>query len=330
MTPTSVLVDCLDKHGRILWRERVPLSGGRDAFTIGRSVAADVVLDDPYAAPMHLSLRIDEDGHLLLTDLGSINGISIDGHVHRDARDLRLPGNTFRVGATHLRLRSAGDSLAPEIPYRAGHRWLNNGNGIAAAAIFLAAALILYAGWLAASRDLAAHVATLTLGTAGLTAVWVGFWALLSRIMLGEWRWLRHTTIAVGVSGLAICATNISEIALFAASLPTLSPRWLNAIGVVVLLFAHLRSASHLERARSAAIALVLPIILLAGGYWMQNRTEMRDVNHIGAQVPIYPSYVRVRAAGDMEGYFRDLNSLRTSSDRKLADAVAAEGHPDE
>jgi pSer/pThr/pTyr-binding forkhead associated (FHA) protein len=76
----------------------VPLTGD---CTVGRGRAADLRLADPSASRLHLRLRLDEGG-ASAEDLGSHNGLRVNGARTRGARRLRS-GDRLEVGATVLR-----------------------------------------------------------------------------------------------------------------------------------------------------------------------------------------------------------------------------------
>jgi hypothetical protein len=74
------------------------LSGSR--LLIGRSRDCDVTLDDPNVSRRHAELR-NEDGRWIVTDLGSTNGIKVNGHrVDRVALE---PGDELQLGLARLR-----------------------------------------------------------------------------------------------------------------------------------------------------------------------------------------------------------------------------------
>src|SRR5262245_8102032 len=117
MSTERVVVEGLDGQGRVQWRERLMLNGSRRTFTIGRSIDADVTLDDPHAAALHASVEITQDGRVLASDLDSLNGLVISGKRYREARGVELPDNTLQIGQTQLRVRTAHERLQPERPY---------------------------------------------------------------------------------------------------------------------------------------------------------------------------------------------------------------------
>jgi hypothetical protein len=78
--------------------KRAVLSGTR--VLIGRSRDCDITLDDPNASRRHAEVR-NEDGHWIVTDLGSTNGIKVNG---RRVEESRLqPGDELSFGLARLR-----------------------------------------------------------------------------------------------------------------------------------------------------------------------------------------------------------------------------------
>jgi hypothetical protein len=160
-----------------------------------------------------------------------------------------------------------------------------------------------------------------------VAAGWVGLWGLLSRVMLGEWRWLRHGAIGLGVFAAFIAVRAMVDLGGFVLALPPPgnSTIWLGATALAGALFLHLTHASPLPARRAALIACGIPALLAAGSHWFQAHDRVRDVNHIGARMRIYPPALRLRAADKLEDYFNQANALRERADKRLADALADE-----
>ncbi|MGW2177929.1 FHA domain-containing protein [Streptomyces sp. NPDC001732] len=96
------------------------LHGGR--VRIGRSVDADVPLDDPDVSRLHCAVTVSADGLVSVADLGSTNGTLLDGAEVHD-RPVRLkPGALLRLGESTLRLTSgASGPTLPTAPDGEGH-----------------------------------------------------------------------------------------------------------------------------------------------------------------------------------------------------------------
>ena len=325
MSAERVVVEALDGHGRVQWRERVVLKEGLRAFTIGRSLHADVTLDDPYAAAMHASLEITQDGRLLASDLGSVNGLIVCGKHLANACGVELPDNTLRIGRTVLRVRTGLESLAPERPYQPLMSSLLRGPaGIATVAAAASVLQLVYMSWLGAPRDLTVSIVSSLSVAATIAAAWVALWALLSRIMQGEWRWLRHSAIYLGVSAAFIAVMGVVDLSGFMFALPLSGNRyiWIGAIALAIALYLHLTHASSLSAGRAALVACGIPALLALGGHWLQTRDQVRDVNHIGAYMRIYPPALRLRPSDKLEDYFNKAALLQELADRKLTEAL--------
>ena len=105
-----IWVEILSRHRDVAARFRIT---GPDV-RIGRGYDNDVIVDDPYVAAQHLHVFRDETGQLVVEDLGSANGMFLDGGKSRLARltvDGRQP---IRIGQTYLRVRDLNHAVEPE------------------------------------------------------------------------------------------------------------------------------------------------------------------------------------------------------------------------
>ncbi|MBA8810836.1 FhaA domain-containing protein [Promicromonospora sukumoe] len=66
---------------------------------IGRDAEADIVVDDPGVSRRHLEIRVTPDG-VVATDMGSTNGLYVEGHQVPAAT--LLDGNTMTIGRTRI------------------------------------------------------------------------------------------------------------------------------------------------------------------------------------------------------------------------------------
>ena len=332
----TVLIECLDSRGHVQSRERFTLgpdTTGPRVLTVGRSVEADVTLDDEHAAPLHASIEIAADGRVLASDLGSVNGILVGGQRHHGVRGLVLVDNMLQIGRTQLRVRTAQDRLAPEKPDQLRPAsLLRDPVWIAGLGALAVALQLAYGSWLGAPRDLAASIVTVLAWAVLAVTAWVGVWALLSRVMQGEWRWIRHAAIFLGVVAIYMAVDDLLSLSGHMLSLAPWSRRdgWLGAIALGCGLFLHLSQASNLSRRRVLQVACLVPA--LAGGttYWLLERAQVRDVNHIEAGLRIYPPGLRLRAADTVGGYFKSAAALRAAADAKRQNVRSGEEQPDD
>ncbi len=185
----TVLVDILDSHGRVHLRERVVLTHDKRSFTLGRAVNADVTLDDAHAAALHATVEITPEGKLLVSDNDTVNGIVVAGKRHRGARNIETPDGLVQIGRTRLRLRTAHEPLAPEKPDQLRPAsMLHDPAWLAGIGAVAGLAQLGYTTWLGVPRDLLTALVTTLISAVAGACVWVAFWALLSRMLRGEWR----------------------------------------------------------------------------------------------------------------------------------------------
>ncbi|MEV4946149.1 FHA domain-containing protein [Streptomyces sp. NPDC053755] len=106
------------------------LHGG--PIRVGRSLDADVPLDDPDVSRVHCTVTVGDDGRVTVADLGSTNGTTLDGEPV-GARPVRLaPGALLRLGESAVRLAGPGDcgtDSLPTTPDGEGHLRVGTGAG---------------------------------------------------------------------------------------------------------------------------------------------------------------------------------------------------------
>jgi pSer/pThr/pTyr-binding forkhead associated (FHA) protein len=75
---------------------RFPLKVGMNI--VGRDQSCDVFVPDPHISRKHLSIDVVGDGTITIIDLGSTNGMVINGE--RVPSAILHPGESFTVGQT--------------------------------------------------------------------------------------------------------------------------------------------------------------------------------------------------------------------------------------
>jgi 3D (Asp-Asp-Asp) domain-containing protein len=289
-------------------------------LTIGRSARADVIIDEPHAAPLHASVHVTGSGEIFVTDLGSVNGIVVDGARRRGAEPVRLTDGALRIGRTPLRIRTTLETLPPE---KAEHTpdiaLARNPGRIAAAGVLAFLAYVAYTAWAGAPRDLASTVVTSVTFALGGAAVWVTGWALLSRMLTGEWRWVRHAAVFFGVMSIVILVTGVLDVTWFALALPQWKNRdtLITVVAFAVALYGHLTIASNLQWRRAAIVATLLPVLVAGTTLWVQQRSQARNVNYIGVDEVVYPPALRLRAGSSVDEYFQRAGRLKDAADAK-------------
>lgn len=183
------LIECFERDGRPGRSIDVPAW----PLTLGRGLASQIVIDDPYVAPCHARIAPDEHGRLVLTVLETANGVLVDGARHAAGASCLLPtgGATLQLGQTRLRLRLRGEQLADEkpLPPAAASPWL-------LALPLFALALAELALRLDPGADATAWLPVLV-GLPVAVAGWCGLWALLSKVFQHRFDFDGHLRIAL-------------------------------------------------------------------------------------------------------------------------------------
>lgn len=91
-----------------------------DKIRLGRAYDNDVVLQDEHVDPYHAELELRPDSSMmLLTDLGSINGIKTGRGDKVKFKTAVQSGQSFTLGKSHIRILSSQHSVAPAKPMSA-------------------------------------------------------------------------------------------------------------------------------------------------------------------------------------------------------------------
>jgi len=327
VTVQRCLVEILSAHGRVEHRLRFDVPEGGRKITVGRSLDADVILDDPHVAGLHAAIVIDDSGAVSVTDLDSRNGVIIAGRRSRGTMPL-LSGE-FKLGRTWLRVRTDADPLAPE---RTDHEMdlsvVRNVSRVASICALVWLTIAVYMTWLEAPRDIPTTLAGTLSFALAIAAVWVSVWALLSRMLQGEWRWLTHAAIFFGVSSLVFILDVLLDVGLFALGLA--QAQWretiLITLGLALLLHLHLINVSTMRRRTALVFASLFPVLIVGTTAWVQARNQARDVNHIGVREKLYPPALRLRSGISVDEYFMSAVKLKGLADDKRKALPSTDG----
>ena len=313
----AVVVEILNRRDHVQFRQRIE---GKRSFTIGRSATCDVIVDDPYVAATHVVVDIAEDGGMTLADQNSVNGIWLKGHRIRSTQTTPLVGGDFRIGHTRIRVRQQNEQLAPERADGAAAKESRIAYGKwFAVGLIACAALLALSSWLDAPRDIAVRIAGMLVGLATMSAVWVAIWALLSRVMLLEWRWLTHGAILLCSMALMTIIDSLFDIGLFALDLR--APSWikivLGTVAAAGVLYLHLLNASPVRKSIAGLIAFLVPTLAFGTLSWVEARNQRQNVNYIDATQELFPPNLRMRTAKPLDGFFEAMPKLKAEADEK-------------
>ncbi len=316
-----MLVEVLDVHGHV--QTRLRLSGAGATCRIGRSLACDVVIDDSYAAAEHTLLTLLQDGLVLVQDLGTRNGTRVDGRRIDPAAGSTISQGELHIGRTRVLLRTLDPSLPPERLFRRDllqrHRSL-----FAAGGMLLCLAFAAFLQWTYAPERLAPRVLIAELVALCGLAIWVGAWALVSRLTVGAWQLRIHLSIAAFCMGLWAWGY---WVYLLAAYVLQWSWLWLAMAGMAACIalaaaYLSLRYATHFRRPASLLLALAAPMIC-SGVWWLVDlQLDPRTVNRVEHGARVYPSLLRVAPSTDLGDYLTDSAALKRDANRNRQESL--------
>ena len=331
-----MVVEVLSGHHRVRTRYHFGAVGGEARCTVGRSVACDVVLDDPFVAAVHARISVDTEGRVTVTDLESINGIEIAGRRRHGGEPAELDGGVFRVGHTRLRVRTAREVVAPERADRGGSAWWSRGTELKALAAgsVVSIAVTVFEVWTSTTqpRELSTALVTTLLALLGLTGLWIALWALASRVAFGESRWVRHAVIVAAAYAVVSVVAGLVDVVNGALGLhlpPAVGPL-LVAIAMSVALSAHLVNASPMRARLALGIGVTIPFVILAVVLWTQARSQNRSPSYVGDRDLVVPPALVMRRGESLERFATDLSDLRGKADANRAFVEREDPSPEE
>jgi hypothetical protein len=244
---------------------------------VGRGYDAQVILDDPFVAPRHMSIEPAEDGGFRVSDLQSLNGISLPPSAKRIAEARVGPDDLVRLGRTQIRVRPLSYAVRPEAPLRATAPYRRPAAFVAAATILLG--LTLWSAWIATtSRDEWAQILIPGVGLSVAVGVWISVWSLVGRIVGGRANFAAHGFVACALLAASALAGTVFEYLSFG-----FNEHWLGHAGTALLaaltmymLYRHLRLNSRATRKTLGVVATGIVAAGFGVVVGLQQATETR------------------------------------------------------
>jgi hypothetical protein len=293
---------------------------------IGRSYENnDIVIDDDYVSPHHLSVAQDEDGRVVITDLHSDNGTSMLPSRERLSQAVIETEGVLRVGHTIVRVRTPAFELPPT--RREGQHFtritnsFNRPTMFAAIVLLTAASLCFDAYWNDFARPDWGELVMVPLWTMVGLGVWAGFWAMASRISQQTFSFRIHWCIAC----LALVVASLFEVMreyymfAFAAGWSGLALLWgMAVVWLGALLWGHLRlctlmSSRKLALNAGAAAGCVVGLFAIS---WYTSTSEFNTFTsfHPALKPPAFQITGKVSA----DEFFTRVGTLQEKVDAQL------------
>jgi hypothetical protein len=316
VVPPTALIEVLDTHGRIHSRHRLNSVGS--TCMIGRSVACDIVLDDPYAAPEHTTLTLLEDGRIAIADLGSRNGTRVDGQRIETGAPATITDGELIIGRTRVRIRTTLTALTPERLFRRD-LLQRKSSLLAVVGLVLCVGYVGFNRWIAFPDPLAPRILTAVMATVGALSLWSGLWGVITRVGHGVWTLRMHFAIAANAVGLCAWSDWLFDVAIFSSGWNWLAVvnAFLIGSAILVSLYLHLRKATHFTIRTAAIIAAALPLILGGAAVWISQQNNVGDINRVSYGPNVYAPQLRWVTSTDLNDYLTEVDSLKREANRK-------------
>lgn len=323
-----MLVEQIGAHGHPVLRQR--FAGAGAECRVGRDLGCDIVLDDEYAAPRHALLTLLEDGRVRVQDLGTKNGVRVDGRRIPAEAGVVLERGEIVVGRTRLRIRTRHGLAGPERVFRRDfmrrHRTPLAAGGVAACI-----ALGAFLQWLDAPPSLPLRVTTAALVILGAIALWSGLMALTTKLNHGSWHLRVHVAIASIGAAIGALSYWLAGLVAFATQWAVLARLGAAAAGgtALVAIYLHLREATAFGRRLSLALAGAATAAIGAIAWVAAVGFEDGNVNRVDLGPDVRLGARRVVPNLDLADYLAEVEELRRAAARErqksLLDAPLAD-----
>jgi FHA domain len=280
------LIDLLGPDGQVLRSVDVaawPVS-------VGRALDQHVVVDDPFVAPNHLTLRCDEGGQWVLDVGDTINGVQLAApapganptgllagqQVRLDTPDAQS-ALVFKIGHTTLRVRRLGQPLAPEqrlppsapAPGKAAPTTAQPRSrapvSVGMLAALLMAAVALQQGLrLDPGADFTTAWLPVLTGLPTLLMLWCGAWALMSKVFQQRLDFMAHLRVVVPAMLMLTLLQTLLPVLAAGLGWPWLW-RCLAPLRVVVVAYTVFRHLALIAPPQRRRAALAVAMATLAG-----------------------------------------------------------------
>lgn len=316
-------VETLARNGDVLHRHQV------DALPIrlGRGYDNDYILDDDYAAASHAIIEADDQGQMVLRDLGSKNGV-----IHQGKRktSLAITGDTvIRLGHTSLRVRAADFPVPGELLDRTMHGWEGIIPGVVGLALI--GLFSLFTVWLSDTKtfSIVTYLQALAFGI-GAGLVWGGLWAFGNRLFGRHARLGRH--LFIFGCGMAAITTYkvVSSLSAYAFSLEQATRYGFQVAIMLVagMVYFHLSTVKPQRARRFAVICLVLGLFG-TGLTMIGNKQRTGRVSDELYMALLLPPSLRVSPNHTVDEFVGDVNAMKARLDQERANKIKDDSDDD-
>jgi hypothetical protein len=271
---TIALIETLDRDGQA----RQILRVSQWPVRIGRAIDCDLVLDDPHVAPHHATLAWRDDG-LHIEPAASVNGVRLGRAVIAPGSSPPLPtSGLMTLGTTTLRVRLAGEALAPEQRLVDLHQIERRQSATLLALVLFAAFWKGFELWLTAVPGASGSaLAWAYLSAPAGLVVWCAVWAIGSMLFQRRFAFWAHLQVALSWLLLGLVTEAVAAQVAFALSMPAIEKLGrLVFVGAIAMMMWRHMGLLLPQRRRAFAIAIA-SAVTVGGGLLLADRTLQQE-----------------------------------------------------
>ncbi|MGZ5140915.1 MAG: FHA domain-containing protein [Burkholderiales bacterium] len=305
-------VEIVDRHKDVLARHAVY----RWPLRIGRGYGADVLVDDPFIAPVHLAIAPAEEDRFSVSDLGSLNGFSLTASGKRlDAAQVG-PDDLVRVGHTQIRIRTPSYAVSPERPLQATALYRRPAAFMVMAALMVA--LFLWNAWIMTSDDDDKYMILVsTIGMLVVIGIWISIWSFVSSAIGRRPNFSAHGFVACAGVVALVAASSFFDYLAFG-----FDAGWVQYIAVAVvaamlayIVYRHLLLNSRATRKTLALAGSGISLMVCAGIFGINLAMDLaRDGNQHYSESIKPPSFLYVSGVSP-SAFMSDAEALKRKVD---------------
>jgi hypothetical protein len=207
------------------------------------------------------------DGRFKVSDLHSVNGLSLSPSAQRVDTAEVGPEDVVRLGQTQIRIRAPSYAVRPELGLRAMALYRRPLAFAVVAAALLG--LVVWNAWImTASRDEKAFLLYPVIGVCVGIGVWIAVWSLVGRTVGGRANFAAHGFVAsAGLTTLGLTDT-MTDYLSFGFNAGWLKYAGIAAVAAIFayMIYRHLRLNSRAPR-RSLGIASAIASVAVCGAF---------------------------------------------------------------
>lgn len=282
----QLIIEIRDSNGYL--RECRHLIG--DKYVLGRSHVNDFVVDDPYVCPVHCQILRNADGFYTIVDLGSVNGVYLEGE-QAEQKEIKLAHNVkILVGKTHLTF------IDPSVPLSVSPKLLRYSRKRGRATLgmllsILGMSLVLIGSFF---LEVPEEQETVVKGVAvslafvlTLCALWSAFWGLLGRIVHGHASFRRHFMVSCWTLVFLTAFSWCNQFVAFICVSPSIEKigNYLGyGVTLLMLLYLNIEIATSLSKKARLIWSIAVPVSLCTAAFLL----ELAGRKDYSSDIPIW------------------------------------------